>query len=57
MRAGPVSPIDTYICLMAKRGSLADYPISLVITNNTFVQQWYGEQVVLRTPTLAEADC
>jgi hypothetical protein len=25
-------------------GSLADYPISLVITNNTLVQQWHGKQ-------------
>ena len=23
-------------------GVLADYPISVVITNNTLVQQWYG---------------
>ena len=27
---------------MAGDGQLADYPISLVITNNTLVQQWNG---------------
>ena len=29
---------------MAGDGQLADYPISLVITNNTLVQQWHGKQ-------------
>ena len=29
---------------MSRGGSLADYPISLVITNNTLVQQWHGKQ-------------
>ena len=24
-------------------GELVDYPISLIITNNTLVQQWHGE--------------
>ena len=32
-------------------GELADYPISLIITNNTLVQQWHGE----RPPHLALA--
>ena len=26
-------------------GELADYPISLIITNNTLVQQWHGERL------------
>ena len=30
-------------------GELADYPISLIITNNTLVQQWHGK----RPPHLA----
>ena len=25
-------------------GELADYPISLIVTNNTLVQQWHGER-------------
>lgn len=38
-------------------GELADYPISLVVTNNTLVQQWHGERPRHLTLTGPDCDC
>ena len=38
-------------------GELADYPISLIVTNNTLVQQWHGERPRHLTLTGPDCDC